>query len=74
MIKSKVIGKDYKNTADLPKGVDIYYHCRNCADKIPSVPDDNIGCECGNLFIDKDCWRLVIVNLAKIEVLRNSNE
>jgi hypothetical protein len=32
----------------------------NCGVLVPSVPDDNIGCECGNVFIDRDCWRLVL--------------
>jgi hypothetical protein len=37
---------------------------------IPSVPDENIGCECGNVFIDKDSWRLVVVDLQKLEVVQ----
>ena len=72
MTKFQIIGMDYKNTADIPKDEDIFYRCTDCGDTIPSVPDDNIGCSCGNIFIDKDCWRLVIVNLTKMEVLRKS--
>jgi len=68
----ELIGKDYDDTANVPKDDDIWYRCMHCGKMIPSVPDDNVGCECGNVFIDKDCWRLVVVNLRKMEVLRRS--
>jgi hypothetical protein len=65
----QAVGKNYKNTADVPKDDDIYYRCTDCGDVIPSVPDDNIGCKCGNVYIDKDWWRLVVVDFGKFEVL-----
>jgi hypothetical protein len=68
----QIIGKNYKNTADVPKDDDIYYRCTDCGDIIPSVPDDNIGCKCGNIYIDKDWWRLVVVDFGKFEVLRKT--
>lgn len=72
MITFQVVGETYKNTADVPKDDDIYYRCTDCGDTIPSVPDSNIGCNCGNVYIDKDCWRLVVVDFVKLQVLRKS--
>lgn len=66
----KIISTNFKNTADVPKDNDIFYRCTDCGMVIPSVPDDNIGCTCGNIFIDKDCWRLIVVDLTKLEAVR----
>ena len=70
MTEVYIIGKHYTNTADVPKGDGIYYRCMDCGDSIPSVPDDSIGCRCGNVAIDKDCWRLMVVNFGQFEVYR----
>jgi hypothetical protein len=66
----ELVGNDYADTAEVPKGDNIWYRCTDCGKMISSVPDDNIGCECGNVFIDKDCWRLIVANTNKFEVLR----
>ena len=66
----RVVGGNYQDTSDVPKDDDLYYRCGECGVVIPSVPDDNVGCDCGNVFIDKDCWRLVVVDFKKFEVLR----
>lgn len=66
----EVVYVNFKSTSDVPKDVDLFYHCLDCGKVIPSVPDSNIGCDCGNIFIDKDCWRLIVANLAKLEVVR----
>lgn len=73
MTKYELIGCSYKNTADVPKDEGIYYRCNDCGCIIPSVPEDNIGCECGNVYIDKDCWRLVVVNFDNFEVIRKTS-
>lgn len=65
-----VISSNFKSTSDVPKDEDIFYLCKECNTAIPSVPEDNVGCECGNIFIDKDCWRLVVVDLSKMEAVR----
>jgi len=57
-------------TADVPRDDDLFYRCLMCGGVIPSVPDDNIGCTCGNIFIDKDTWRLIVVDLSKLQVIR----
>ena len=70
--KFEIVGANYASTADIPKDDDLYYHCLDCGGIIPSVPNDNIGCDCGNVFIDKDYWRLVVADLSKMEVLKMS--
>jgi hypothetical protein len=64
------IGVDYRSTSDVPKHASLHYHCLDCDSIIPSLPSDNVGCDCGNVYIDKDLWRLVIVNFSSFEVLR----
>ena len=68
--KYEVLGRNYPSTSRVPKDEDIFYQCDDCGDVIPSVPDRNIGCKCGNVFIDKDYWRLIVADLAKMTVLR----
>ncbi len=69
----ELVGNEYDDMAIVPKDDDIWYRCTDCGKMIPSVPDDNIGCECGNVFIDKDCWRLIVADMRKLEVLRRTN-
>lgn len=66
----EIVASNFSNTAEIPKDEDIFYRCNECNTVIPSVPDDNIGCECGNIFIDKDAWRLVVVNLKTIDAVK----
>lgn len=66
----EVIASNFVRTSDVPKDEDIFYRCTECGSVIPSVPDDNIGCECGNVFIDKDYWRLIVVDLGKLEAVK----
>lgn len=66
----EVIASSFVRTSDVPKDEDIFYRCTECGSVIPSVPDDNIGCECGNVFIDKDYWRLIVVDLGKLEAVK----
>lgn len=68
----ELIGNGYMDAAGVPKDDDIFYRCKACGTMIPSVPDDNIGCECGNVFIDKDYWRLIVANMKQLEVVRKT--
>lgn len=65
-----VLPLTFVTTADVPRDDDLFYRCQLCGGVIPSVPDDNIGCICGNVFIDKDTWRLIVVDLSQLQVLR----
>ena len=69
----ELVGDEYDDTANVPKDDDIWYRCKDRGKTIPSVPDDNTGCDCGNVFIDKDCWRLVVTDLQKLEVPRKTS-
>jgi hypothetical protein len=57
-----------KNTSEAPKGKQTYYRCGKCGSVISSIPHKNIGCECGNIFIDKDYFRLSVEDYSKFEV------
>ena len=56
--------------SDAPRDRDIYFRCENCGDIIPSQPDDNLGCKCGNIFIDVDYVRLAVKDFGKFTVVR----
>ena len=66
----EIIGAGYDDTSGVPRDTDIWYHCTKCDGLIPSVPKDNVGCECGNVFIDRDYVRLAIENYGAFEVVR----
>ncbi len=70
MVEYQVIGSNYKDAPEVPKDYDLYYRCTECGGIIPSLPKDNIGCTCGNVFIDKDYWRLCVEDYKKMEVVR----
>jgi len=59
-----------QSASEAPKGPNIYYRCLRCSGLIPSQPDDNIGCECGDIFIDIDYFRLVVRDFETFEVVR----
>lgn len=67
-----VIMVEISDTSEAPKDKDIFYRCKNCGETIPSIPEDNIGCECGNVYIDIDFWRLAIKDYSSFEVVRRS--
>ncbi|NJL18587.1 MAG: hypothetical protein HC938_16945 [Nitrospira sp.] len=66
----EVVGRGFSDESAVPRDDDIFYRCGICDSAIPSVPTDNIGCDCGNIFIDKDYWRLIVVDLSKLEAVR----
>lgn len=70
----EVVGHNYRDTSEVPKDRDLFYHCKKCDESIPSVPNDNTGCNCGNVYIDRDYWRLVVADFDFFEVLRNVND
>ena len=59
-----------RDTADAPKGKDIFYRCRICQSLIASLPRDNISCSCGNIGIDKDLNRLFVEDYTNFAVLK----
>ena len=69
----EVIQENITSTREAKKGKDIFYKCMICDGVIPSQPDDNIGCKCGNVFIDIDYFRLAIRDYSKFQVIRKTN-
>lgn len=55
-----------------PVAKDLYYRCTTCGDLIPSQPEDSIGCQCGNLFIDIDYARISVKRDKDIELYRGN--
>lgn len=53
-----------------PKGKNIYYECVTCGAVIPSVPPDNVGCRCGNIFVDVDSGRVAVTDVEKMRAFR----
>ena len=66
----EVIGNGYTDTSQVPKDNDLLYRCTLCGAAIRSVPRESGGCNCGNIFIDKDYWRLIVVDFKHFEVVR----
>jgi hypothetical protein len=56
----------------IPAAPDLYYECLKCGSVIPSRPKDNIGCTCGNVFVDVDAFRVSIDDYSKFRVLRRT--
>ena len=48
-----------------PKGPNIFYRCAECGDEVPSQPQNNIRCSCGNIIIEVDCYRLMVRDFTK---------
>lgn len=65
-----VIVGNITDTSQAPKGKDVYYKCMLCGDLIPSRPKDNVGCSCGNVFIDIDYFRLAIKDYSKFQAVK----
>ena len=66
----EIVARDLHDTAEAPRGPDLYYRCTRCDKAMPSQPDDNVGCECGNVFIDDDYHRLVVNDFSSFLVVR----
>ena len=69
----ETVSKNFTNTRQVPKGDDLYYRCTNCSVVIPSIPDNNIACKCGNVYIDIDYFRLSIKDYTKFEVVKKKD-
>jgi hypothetical protein len=67
----EIIGKNYRDTSEVPHDRDLFYRCTKCGATFPSEPGDNTGCKCGNVIIDRDYWRLAVYDFAHLQVLRD---
>jgi len=69
----KLIQKGIDDTSNAIRGKNIYYKCTICGDTIYSLVKDNIGCKCGNIFIDYDYFRLSVKDVKNIEILKKQS-
>ncbi len=60
------------DTSQAPKDKNIFYNCKNCGTAICSIPSDNIGCDCGNVYIDKDMFILSIREYKHLEIYKKN--
>lgn len=69
----QILQRKIKDTAKAKRGRGIFYKCEKCGEMIYSVPKDNIGCKCGNVFIDVNYGRLAIDDYSKFIVLKEDD-
>lgn len=68
-----VVRDDYTEKDRVERGTDLYYLCGKCGEAIPSIPKNNGGCQCGNVFIDKDYFRLVVEDYSNLMMVRKKD-
>ena len=70
----RVVAQNLTDTSQVPKGKQFLYRCKSCGTIVPSIPQDNIGCQCGNFFIDIDYFRLAVRDFSTFEVVEEISE
>lgn len=68
--EDEVVKTGLTDTSQAPRARDLYYKCTKCGGMVHSQPDDNVGCECGNVFIDIDYHRLAVADFAHFVVVK----
>lgn len=65
----RVLMASISDTSEAPRGKNIFYRCRACGGLVPSIPSDNVGCSCGNVFVDVDYHRLAVRDYSAFEAI-----
>lgn len=65
-----VLPDRFDERTPIPRGRDLYYQCGICSGVIPSQPKDNMGCACGNAFVDVDAFRVAIKDYSQFRILQ----
>ncbi len=68
--KYEVIKRGIADTSEAPKGKGVFYRGTECGELVSSVPKENVGCRCGNIFIDIDYFRLAVRDDSKFEAVK----
>lgn len=55
-----------------PTGRDLFYECGKCGVVIPSLPEDNIRCRCGNVTVDVDAGRFSVRDDSQLRLFREA--
>ena len=66
----EVIAANITDSNQAPKGKYLFYRCKRCGEVLPSLPKDNVRCDCGNVCIDIDYLRLLINDYSLFEAVR----
>jgi len=66
-----IVAEGLTSPRDAPKGQDIWYRCTKCSGFVPSQPQDNVSCTCGNIAIDVDYCRLDVDDFTHFQVVRS---
>lgn len=53
-----------------PKGDDIFYRCTECRTILPSNPNRPVRCECRNINLDPEMFKIGVRDYKKSAVLR----
>lgn len=69
-IEYELLPLKINNTNQALKGKDIFYKCTNCGGIVSSFTKENIGCNCGNIFIDVDYFRLAVKDFSQFQILK----
>jgi hypothetical protein len=68
--KFQAVINEIRDTSQVPRAPDLHYQCLKCGKTVPSQPDDSIGCDCDNIFIDVDHHRLSVRDFKLFQLLR----
>lgn len=71
--KEKWIEISFDPNKGYPAGSKLYYKCNLCQVVVPSLPDDSIMCDCGNITIDVDAGRVSIKTEQQMSLLRRAD-
>ncbi len=69
MITYKVLPIHASSVSEAIRGPTISYLCAKCETLVPSQPDDNMGCSCGNIFLDIDSLMLIVYEWASFKIV-----
>jgi hypothetical protein len=69
-----IVQESISDTKEAKKDDKYYYLCVKCETAIPSIPEDNGGCGCGNIFIDIDYFRLAVDDYSAFKTIEFSEE
>lgn len=53
-----------------PIGPELSYECLQCHKIVPSMPQDNIWCDCYNICVDIDAGRLAVKDDSLLRLVR----
>lgn len=65
-----IVKENLSEKDSVERGRGLFYLCGKCDDAIPSIPKESGGCTCGNVFIDKEYFKLDVENYSHFKVVR----